>query len=108
MNPVTLTADMPIQSSKLQAKQSLVIVRNVPRTMFVEAHETQCRNNHSQTLERIRERGGFSAAEALAVLSCTFWGDLGAVQINVEYAHRLLYAMVAAHNRGMRIAEGRA
>lgn len=35
---------------------------------MLEPHETQCMTNHGQTLERIRQRGGFNPQEVLAVL----------------------------------------
>lgn len=108
---ITLTTDMPILSPtgdlalRIRRDERLVIVHSLPLTMFVDAHERQCQRNHGQTLERIRERGGFGAIEALAVLSCTSYFDLGADRVSSEYAHRLLYQMAATHNRGMRVAE---
>src|SRR5437870_10067094 len=35
---------------------------------LIQAHEAQALANHGQSLERLKERGGLSAAEALAVL----------------------------------------
>jgi hypothetical protein len=35
---------------------------------MIASHERQAHKNHSQTLERLNERGGLSACEALAVL----------------------------------------
>lgn len=111
-SPVTLTADMPIQISiplqqRKRAGELMVIVTEIPLTLFVDASERQCRENHSgQSLERIRERGGFGATEAVAVLSnLRFWN---VESIKEEHAMRILYSMIAIHNRGMRIAEANA
>lgn len=106
-----LTRNMPIQlGSDLSLRQRRgerpVIVKELPLSMFVDAHEAQCEKNHYQTLERIRERGGFGASEAIAVLSCLPFDGVQA--IGNEAAHRILYAMIATHNRGMRVAEAAA
>ena len=111
MTVVTLTADMPIQvNSELQLRvqrgQRPVLVRSLPRTMFVDAHERQCQRNHGQTLDRIRERGGFGATEAIAVLSCLGWEHFEGLKS--EHSHYVLYSMIAMHNRGMRVAEAAA
>jgi hypothetical protein len=39
----------------------------------VSAHRQQCKTNHSQTPERLRERGGLSWCELFAVLSDKPW-----------------------------------
>lgn len=109
---VTLTADMPIQvGSQLALRDrpgdNVVIVRSIPLDLFVDAHERQCQRSHGgQSLERIRERGGFGAMEAVAVLSCLHWGDLESIA--PEHAHYILYSMIATTNRGMRLAEAAA
>lgn len=105
---MTLTRDMPIQVNadlelRTRRGERLVLVRRLPVTMFVDAHEGQCQRNHSQTLERIRERHGFGAIEAVAVLSCVHWDQVETMKS--ELAHRILYAMVSTHNRGMRVAD---
>lgn len=40
---------------------------------IIAGHESQCQKNHYQTLERIAQRGGFSPAEALAVIENRPW-----------------------------------
>jgi hypothetical protein len=105
---VTLKADMRIQATpelRLRERRGerLVLVESVPMTLFVGAHEAQCQRNHQQTLERIRERGGFSAGEVVCVLSCLHWSDLEGM--SEAHAHHVLYEMIAGHNRGMRVAE---
>jgi hypothetical protein len=39
-------------------------------------HEAQAVRNHSQSLERLAQRGGLSACEALAVIEGRKWGDI--------------------------------
>jgi hypothetical protein len=39
-------------------------------------HEAQCQKNHSQSLKRIAERGGFGACEAYAVTHGLTWQDM--------------------------------
>jgi hypothetical protein len=41
-------------------------------------HEEQARRNHSQTLQRLAERGGLGPNEMLAVMDGVDWGDIGA------------------------------
>lgn len=107
---LTLTADMRVMISaeldrRVKRGERIAIVRSVPRTIFVSAHERQSDRNHGQTLEDIRKRGGFSATEMIAVLSCLDWEAVGCLK--EEAAHRILYSMIATHNRGMRVAEQR-
>lgn len=108
MSATTLKADMRIQTTtelalRERRGERLVLVKSLPLTIFVDVHERQCQRNHQQTLERIRERGGFSAGEAVCVLSCLHWSDLKGM--SEAHAHHILYEMIAAHNRGMRVAE---
>lgn len=44
----------------------------LPMSLF-RPHEEQARRNHDQTLDRLRERGGLSPCEALAVLEDRPW-----------------------------------
>jgi hypothetical protein len=46
--------------------------RGIPWTMIA-PHEDQAQANHSQSLQRLHERGGLSWAEALAVLEDRRW-----------------------------------
>lgn len=108
MRPITLTANMPIMVTsglrlRIARGERPVIVKSVPLTIFTTAHERQCDRNHSQTLDRIRQRGGFDAGEAVAVLSCLHYDAIRSVE--EESAHKILYEMIAAHNRGMRHRE---
>lgn len=108
MNAITLTADMPIMiTSELRLRIARgarpVIVKSVPLSLFVDVHERQSDRNHSQTLDRIRQRGGFDAGEAVAVLSCLGYDAIRSV--GEEDCHNILYSMISTHNRGMRVAE---
>lgn len=55
---------MPIQNVKPRIE--------IPWAMIA-GHQKQAMRNHSQTLERLRERGGLSACEALAILDDRPW-----------------------------------
>lgn len=96
---------MPIQvGDKLDLRErrkerGLCIVRRVPWELFQgEAIERQSQQNHYQSVARIAERGGYSACEALCVIACVPWQSMDEV-----LAHRLLYAMHVAFNRGRRL-----
>jgi len=85
-----------------------VIVRSIPWAMVAdETAERQSQKNHSQSVERIAERGGYSAGEAVRVIAGLGWNG-GKLCIPEREAHRILYAMVALFNRGQRVAEANA
>lgn len=54
-------------TKELLGRVSGPIYTRVPWAMLA-PHETQARNNHSQTLKRLAERGGLAPCEAVAVL----------------------------------------
>lgn len=43
---------------------------------MIEPHEKQALKNHSQTLERLAQRGGLCASEAVAVLEGKGWHEI--------------------------------
>ncbi len=45
---------------------------SIPRAI-IEPHERQAERNHGQTLDRLDERGGLSASEAVAILEDRHW-----------------------------------
>lgn len=47
---------------------------------FVAPHEKQAQTNHSQTLQRLHERGGLGWDEMLAVVTNRKWYDLPKVE----------------------------
>ena len=91
--------EMPIQVGGLgnddlalreRRGEKVLIVRSIPRELIAgEAGERQSQKNHSQTLDRIAERGGFSACEAICVIAGVEYEKLGSNETN----HRILYAM---------------
>jgi hypothetical protein len=97
---------MPIQATgelNLRARRGerVVIIKQVPFALFAgEAVERQSQRNHGQTVERIAERGGYSACEALAVIAGLDWDRVS--KLDEEAAHRILYNMHVAYNRGRR------
>lgn len=89
---------MPIQSHNEALKPR---VRSVPWALFGgDLCEHRCQANHGgQTLERIAERMGFSADEALAVICNLPWK---ANQFGDEQTcHRVLYMMAARYRTGV-------
>lgn len=97
---------MPIQCGgpldlRKRRGERVVIAQRVPFALFEgEATERQSARNHDQTVARIAERCGYSACEALAVLAGLEWDRVS--KIDEEAAHRILYAMHVAYNRGRR------
>lgn len=55
-------------------------------------HEGQCLRNHSQTVQRLHERGGLSVDEAVAVLE-----DRGWMAMDPVVANKRLLEIVAAY-----------
>lgn len=51
-------------------------IEYVPWAMLA-PHEERAKRNHSQSLERLAERGGLDAGEAMCVLLDVGWGDYG-------------------------------
>ena len=90
---------MPIQSNPGLKP----CVRSIPWELLAgDLCAQRCMENHAgQSLERIAERGGVSADEALAIICNMSWGsDFGGEQAS----HRVLYMMAAMYRRG--VAEG--
>ena len=56
---------MPIMGSTL--------LREIPWSLIA-PHEKQAQANHGQSLKRLAERGGLSAAEALCIIEDRKWG----------------------------------
>lgn len=89
---------MPIQSSNAELKPR---VRSVQWALFGgELAEKRCQSDHGgQSLDRIAERQGFDAHEALAVICNQPWreGQFG----DEQACHMLLYMMAALYRRGV-------
>jgi hypothetical protein len=67
------------------------LVVGLPWEMIL-PHDKQARRNHDQTLQRLAERGGLSACEALAVLEDRSWHEL---RLPFAEAHRQLAERLA-------------
>lgn len=75
---------MPIMSSKY--------LKSMPMAML---NEKQAQKNHGQSLERLAERGGLCAAEALAIMDGLRWGEVKVCDEN----DRLLFRRVEEFKR---------
>lgn len=64
---------------------------------FVNSHEKQALKNHSQTVQRLAERGGLSADEACAVLEDREW-----TKMFPAMAHARLKLLVSEWTDGTR------
>lgn len=100
---------MPIQLGmhlelRVRRKEAVVVVQRIPWVMIADqAGERRARVNHDQSLAKLAERGGISAAEAVCIISGIEWQSFGAGE---ENAHRILYAMLVLFNRGKLVARG--
>lgn len=78
---------MPIMGSQL--------LKEIPWAMIA-PHDAQARSNHSQSLERLAQRGGLAACEALDILEGRRWGSAKPCVENDAYLVRLVEAWNAA------------
>ncbi len=78
---------MPIMGSKLLSE--------IPFAM-VAPHEEQAQRNHGQSLNRLAERGGLAASEAIAILEGRKWGQVKACVENEVYLINKVRAWRAA------------
>ena len=67
------------------------MLKSVPWSLLA-PHEKQAQKNHGQTLERLAQRCGLSACEALAVIEGRAWTD-----ISDGDAESALAKLVVAH-----------
>lgn len=71
-------ATMPIMGA--------ILLSEIPFAM-IQPHEPQALRNHGQTLERLAQRGGLAASEAVAIMKGLRWG---AVKTGVPTEHYLI------------------
>lgn len=91
--------DMPIMQPRPDPNgEGEVRVYRVPFVLF-RGCEEWCERFHGQTLERIAERGGFDAREAVRV-ACNLTHHPS--HLSNDDAHRILYALVVFYRRGQR------
>ncbi len=79
---------MPIMGSTLLSE--------IPFAMLV-PHEQQALANHSQTLERLAQRGGLSHSEAIDILEGRRWGSAKHCIENERYLINLVRQWRAAN-----------
>lgn len=72
---------MPIMSGKL--------LKAIPWAMIA-PHDAQAESNHSQSLERLAQRGGLAPSEALDILQGRRWGSAKACDENEQFLLRLV------------------
>jgi hypothetical protein len=72
---------MPIMGSKL--------ISEIPWPMIA-PHEKQARSNHSQSLERLAERGGLGCSEAIDIMRGARWGSAAPCLENERYLVRMV------------------
>ena len=63
---------------------------------FIAPHDAQARSNHSQSLERLAQRGGLAACEALDIVEGRKWGSAKPCIENETYLINLVRAWRAA------------
>lgn len=94
MFPIMLTPDYQGDDKKRGsikaaiAGGSLYVAVQAPWEMMI-AHEKQALKNHSQTIQRLSERGGLSACEAVAVIEDREYSRLPLVTANEELCRHL-------------------
>ena len=62
---------------------------------IIAPHETQAQINHGQTLDRLRERGGLDATEAVAILEDRRWHRMNEIE-----AIKRLREIIVLQDRG--------
>lgn len=65
----------------VRTANTFMVVVAVPWELIAQ-HERQAQSNHSQSLERLAERGGLSPCEALAVIEDRQWRKMDQVVAN--------------------------
>lgn len=68
-----------------------LLVCNIPWAL-IGPHAAQAKANHQQTLERLAERGGLSACEALAVLEDREWRAMPRLEAHAKLARLVISA----------------
>lgn len=77
---------MPVWLYDEQRTYAKVTVQ-LPWAMFA-PHSRQAETNHSQTLDRLAERGGLDSCEALAILDDRRWHTMPPTESNQEICRR--------------------
>lgn len=64
---------------------------------FIAPHDAQARSNHGQSLERLAQRGGLAACEAIDIVEGRRWGSAKACIENEQYLINLVRAWRSAN-----------
>lgn len=88
---------MPIQAQWNKVKLKWVYPKAIPWTMIQNCEARAASNHGGQSLERLAERGGLSACEALAVLDDRSWKEM-----DVDSAVSELERRIEEFNRQIR------
>lgn len=75
------------------------LLSEIPWDMIA-PHEAQARSNHYQSLERLAQRGGLSASEAIQILEGRSFGTVKSCVENEYYLINLVRAWRAAPKQG--------
>lgn len=99
MFPIMLTPDYQGEDRRGSVKAavhagSLYLAVQAPWELMI-AHEKQALKNHSQTIQRLAERGGLSPCEAVAVIEDRPYSRLPLAVANEELCRHLRNWMAA-------------
>ena len=86
-----MRAVMPIMGAELMSE--------IPFAMIA-PHEAQAQRNHGQSLERLAQRGGLAACEAIDIIEGRRWGSAKVCVENERYLINKVRAWRAAQATG--------
>lgn len=86
--PPMLRDDVSKLIRDIRKANNCFMVVGIPWEM-IEPHEKQAYSNHSQTLERLAERGGLSPCEAVAILEDRRWHKMDQEKANAILASKV-------------------
>lgn len=95
MFPILMGHNEREKVSAVRRGGAIALVVQAPWSLFA-PHERQAQTNHGQTLARLAERGGLSAAEAVAVLD-----DRNFERMNEGAANARLLHLIYEHTRAL-------
>lgn len=88
--PPMLRDDVSKLIRNIRANNNYLMVVGLPWEM-IEPHAKQAYSNHSQTLERLAERGGLSPCEAVAILEDRRWSKMDQEKANSDLTFKIRY-----------------
>ena len=75
------------------------LLSEIPWDMIA-PHEAQAQRNHGQSLERLAQRGGLGASEAIDIMRGASWGSAKPCLANEQYLINLVRAWRAGRREG--------